>query len=167
MIEGLFPADDAAGRSHIWAAFFLFLMVAAIESPARCRAADAAIDQTIESITVDELIDLMTDEGYAVEIHEAGFVQWKIEGYRCQVFVADNSEAIQFHISFGDGNATLKKINLWNATKRFSRTYLDDDGDPHLELDLDLAGGVTEGRIKDYLRTCKVSLAAWCKEVVE
>lgn len=167
MIERLCPAHDVAGRSHTWAASALVLMVATIETPAPCIAADTAIAQTIESITVDELIDLMTNEGYAVEIHEAGFVQWKIDGYRCQVFVAENSEAIQFHISFGDGNATLKKINLWNATKRFSRTYLDDDGDPHLELDLDLAGGVTEGRIKDYLRTCKVSLVAWCKEVVE
>lgn len=167
MIERLLSADDAAARSHIWVTFFLFLMVAAITSPARCSAADEAIDQTIDVITVDELIDLMTDEGYTVEIHEAGFIQWKLEGYRCQVFVAENSEAIQFHISFGDGNATLKKINVWNSTKRFSRAYLDDDGDPHLELDLDLAGGVAEARIKDYLRTCKVSLAAWCKEVIE
>lgn len=167
MIERLLSTDNTARRGSFWGALIPMLVIITMATSMRCRAADAATDQAVDAITVDELIDLMTDEGYAVELHEAGFVQWKIEGYRCQVFVAENSEAVQFHISFGDGNATLKKINLWNATKRFSRTYLDDDGDPHLELDLDLAGGVTEGRIKDYLRTCKVSLAAWCKEVVE
>lgn len=124
-------------------------------------------DTVVESITLDTLAGLMTGEGYAVEPHELGFVQWKIEGLKCQVFVADDSEALQFHVSFGDGHATLQKVNEWNATKRFSRTYLDDEGDPHLELDLDLAGGVTEARIKDFLRTCRVSFAAWCREVVE
>jgi len=133
------------------------------------RPAHAAmlLEKVVDSLTVDELIELMEGEGYAIEQHELGFIQWKIEGFRCQLFIADDAEALQFHVSFGDGNATLRKVNDWNATKRFSRTYLDDEGDPHLELDLDMAGGVTEARIKDYLRTCRVSFAAWCQEVVE
>ncbi|MBM4021319.1 MAG: YbjN domain-containing protein [Planctomycetes bacterium] len=84
----------------------------------------------------------MRGEGYAVEMHEAGFVPWKLDGFRCQMFVSDDASALQFHVSFRDGNATLKKANTWDATKRFSRTYLDDEGGPHRELDLDLAGGV-------------------------
>jgi len=126
----------------------------------------AAIEDIIDTVSIDDLAELMEGEGYAVEVNNENFVQWKVDGYRCQVFVADDSQAVQFHVSFSDGNATLKKVNLWNATKRFSRTYLDEDGDPHLELDLDLAGGVTRERIVDYLRTCKVSLSTWCDEVV-
>ena len=126
----------------------------------------AAVDDVVDTISVEELAELMEGEGYAVEVNNDRFVQWKVDGYRCQVFVADDSQAVQFHVSFADGNATLKKVNLWNATKRFSRTYLDEDGDPHLEIDLDLAGGVTQDRVLDYLRTCKVSLATWCDEVV-
>jgi hypothetical protein len=126
----------------------------------------AAVHDVVDTISVDDLAELMEGEGYAVEVNNERFVQWKIDGYRCQVFVADDSQAVQFHISFADGSATLKKVNHWNASKRFSRTYLDDDGDPHLELDLDLAGGVTHDRILDYLRTCKVSLSTWCDEVV-
>jgi hypothetical protein len=38
--------------------------------------------------------------------------------------------------------------------------------DPHLELDLDICGGVTEDRIRDFLKTCKVSFTAWQDEVV-
>lgn len=167
MIARILLGNDATGWSYFVARLLLILTPAMTATSTPCSAADVEAEQAVDAITVDELIDLMTDEGYAVELHEAGFVQWKIEGYGCQVFVPDNSQSIQFHISFGDGNATLKKINVWNSTKRFSRTYLDDDGDPHLELDLDLAGGVTEARIKDYLRTCRVSLTTWCKEVVE
>jgi len=167
MIARILLGNDATGWSYFVARLLLILTPAMTATSTPCSAADVEAEQAVDAITVDELIDLMTDEGYAVELHEAGFVQWKLEGYRCQVFVSDNSQAIQFHISFGDGNATLKKINEWNSTKRFSRTYLDDDGDPHLALDLDLAGGVTEARIKDYLRTCRVSLTTWCEEVVE
>ena len=39
--------------------------------------------------------------------------------------------------------------------------------DRFLELDLDLAGGVTLDRIKDYLRTCRLSYTAWVAEVVK
>ena len=41
------------------------------------------------------------------------------------------------------------------------------DGDICLELDLDMAGGVTVARIKDFIKTCKVSLIAFEKEVVK
>jgi hypothetical protein len=135
-------------------------------APAVAGARAAEIHDVVATISVENLAELMEGEGYAVEVNDDRFVQWKVDGYRCQVFVADDSQAVQFHVSFADGDATLKKVNLWNATKRFSRTYLDDDGDPHLELDLDLAGGVTKARILDYLRTCKVSLATWCDQVV-
>jgi uncharacterized protein CbrC (UPF0167 family) len=145
-----------------------WLLAAALlaTDPAAAVVSAAAIEDIVDSMSVEELAELMEGEGYAVEVNNERFVQWKVDGYRCQVFVADDSQAVQFHVSFSDGNATLKKVNLWNATKRFSRTYLDEDGDPHLELDLDLAGGVTQERIVDYLRTCKVSLSTWCDEVV-
>lgn len=151
-------------RRPIRFAAALFLLAAGLTVP---TAAVRGAEGLVESISADEIFELMRGEGYAVEMHEAGFVHWKLDGFRCQMFVSDDASALQFHVSFRDGNATLKKANTWNATKRFSRTYLDDEGDPHLELDLDLAGGVAEERIFDFLRTCRVSLATWCKEVVE
>lgn len=137
------------------------LLVAVPTAPA------ALLEKVIDTITAEQLLDFMDNEGYAVELNESGFVQWKLDGFRCQIFVAKDNESIQFHSSFGDGNATLKRINAWNSTKRYSRTYLDDDGDPHLELDLDMCGGVTLDRIRDFLKTCKVSFPAWRTEVLE
>jgi hypothetical protein len=126
-----------------------------------------ALDRVVESLDLPALVEVMRGEGYAVEVREDRFVEWKIEGYRCQMFIADDSESIQFHSSFSDGSATLRKANEWNSTKRYSRCYIDEDGDPHLELDLDLAGGVTGNRIRDFLQTCKVSFTTWFDEVVK
>ncbi len=118
---------------------------------------------------MDQVYKLMHDEGYAVEKTEKGFVQWKIEGTKTLMFVTKDSKSIQFYVSFSDGNATLEKVNAWNSTKRYSRSYLDDDGDPclELELDLDLEGGVTEARVIDFLTTCRVSLDGWYADVVK
>lgn len=127
----------------------------------------ALADRIYSTINTEGLLEIMKEEGYAASSSENDIVIWKHDGYKSHVFISGrNGSNLQFHTSFGDCNATLKKINEWNRTKRYSRTYLDDDGDPHLELDLDLTGGVTLARIVDFLSTCRVSMDAWCDEVV-
>ena len=49
------------------------------------------------------------------------------------------------------GDFPLSVINEWNRTSRFGRAYVDDQGDPVVELDLLLAGGVTAQTIKEYI----------------
>lgn len=117
-------------------------------------------------MTPPELVRIMRRAGYAVDLVDGRFASWMIEGYKTQVFVAEDGQSLQFHSSFSDTGADLAKVNAWNGTKRYSRSYLDEDGDPHVELDLDLAGGVTEARVVDFLRTCQVSFARWVAEVV-
>jgi hypothetical protein len=53
---------------------------------------------------------------------------------------------------------TLERINAWNREKRFSRAFLD-DGDPVLESDLGLTGGVTRETVVSFLKTFEVSLS--------
>ncbi|WP_024119306.1 YbjN domain-containing protein [Thermus thermophilus] len=43
-------------------------------------------------------------------------------------------------------------------SKLFSRAYLDEDGDPVLEADLDLEGGVTNGAIRALLENFRDSM---------
>ncbi len=130
-------------------------------------AAQAGDKDIIESITRDDVQELLEDEGYSVSVDEDGDLLWKLEGYNTWMFLAKDGESLQFYAPFGDGNATLKKVNTWNQTRRYSRSYLDDEGDPRLELDLDMAGGVTVARIKDFFLTCRVSFTAWTTEVVQ
>jgi hypothetical protein len=53
----------------------------------------------------------------------------------------------------GNGQVTLEKVNEWNKTKRFSRVYLDSDGDPNVEWDIDIEGGSTLGQVQEGIRT--------------
>lgn len=140
---------------------------AADDDDAPAAKSAAAKSPVVTTLKVDQLYQLMHDEGYAVEKSPDGFVKWKVEGLKTVMFVAKDSKSIQFYASFTDGNATLKKVNEWNKSKKYSRSYLNDDGEPCLELDLDLEGGVTEARILDFLTTCRISLDGWYADVVK
>lgn len=50
-----------------------------------------------------------------------------------------------------DDAISLSMINNWNKGSRFGRAYLDDSGDPVIELDLMMAGGVTADTIREYI----------------
>ena len=137
-------------------------------TPRPACSAEVAEQEIITVLDKDRLLAILREEGFTADVNENGILIWKLGGYRTQLFISEKTGSnIQFHSSFGDGSATLKKVNDWNATKRYSKTYLDDEGDPHLELDLDLEGGVTRARLVDFLRTCRQSFDVWLREVVE
>lgn len=117
------------------------------------------------NITPTELTELMREEGYSVT--EDDGVDWKLDGVNTHLLFMDGTQSIQFYVAYeNSGNSTLENVNQWNKTHRYSRSYLDDDNDPVLELDLDLAGGVTRERILDFLRTCRASTSAWIRDVL-
>ncbi len=120
----------------------------------------------ISKTSTQQMEEIFKTEGYSFDVDSDGDLIWRLEGFRTLLIIASNKESVQFRVAFSDGNATLEKVNDWNRTKKYSRTYLDNDGDPVLELDIDLEGGVTRGRIVSFLKTCRTSLNAWLKEVV-
>jgi len=119
-----------------------------------------------QALTPAQLQTLMRYAGYEFRSDENGALEWMLDGYRAYLMIEEDGKSIMFYISFINDGTTPKKINEWNRTKRFSRTYLDQEGNPHLELDLDLDGGVTQARILDFLNTCKISFEAWYRQVV-
>jgi hypothetical protein len=51
--------------------------------------------------------------------------------------------SIQFSAWFDlDARATAAAMNAWNRKVRFGQTFIDDEGDPHLQLDIEMAGGL-------------------------
>ena len=50
-----------------------------------------------------------------------------------------------------EGSISLTLINDWNRSARFGRAYADDIGDPVVELDLLMTGGVTTDTIREYI----------------
>jgi hypothetical protein len=45
----------------------------------------------------------------------------------------------------------LARVNEWNYHQRFTKAYVDDGGELHMEADLDLEGGVTIGAIAKWI----------------
>lgn len=65
-----------------------------------------------------------------------------VTGYSSLLFYAAWATDTPFEFS---------KANEWNRQSRFGRVYVDDQGDPVIELDLLLTGGVTRQTVKDYI----------------
>lgn len=129
-----------------------------------------ANDRTVvEKMTSIEMKKLITDEGFSdVTIDGDDDLIVKMNGYRVLVFVRGNNYTnIQYRFSIGGTSATLRSVNDWNRTKKFTKSYLDNDGDPVLEMDLDLDGGVTIAKIKDSILTFSRSQAAFLMEVAK
>lgn len=126
----------------------------------------AEIPAIVEVMTVQEVSDLLVEEGYRPEIDDETSCSFKIQGYNAQILLYNEGGALQFHASWINSDATLESLNHWNENYRFGRAYLDEKGNPHLEVDLDLAGGVTRDRIKDYIKTCQDLLINFAKEAI-
>jgi len=122
--------------------------------------------QIYESISQEQLKAIFLEQGYSLKGSTERTFVWTIDGMITNVILSSSGSQIMFHAAFSDGNATMKKVNNWNKNMQFSRSYLDDEGDPILELDLDLEGGITKARIVDFLKTCRTSYLRWTKEVV-
>ena len=50
-----------------------------------------------------------------------------------------NCKTLQYYMGFSDAkDVSLDRLNQWNRTKRFARAYRDEEGDPVLEMDVDV-----------------------------
>ena len=123
--------------------------------------AQAVVSQT----STAQLESIMKQEGYSYTVDKDGDLVWKIDGYSALLLIPKDKASILFRASF-DWDVPLSRINSWNRTKKYSRSYLDHENDPVLELDLDLEGGVTRARIVSFLKTSNISFSVWRNEVL-
>jgi hypothetical protein len=74
-------------------------------------------------------------------------IKTSIAGTTFQVFFyncTNHTECatVQFHSGYSLNNKpSLEHINEWNTSQRFGRAFLDKEGDPILEMDVDLDDG--------------------------
>jgi hypothetical protein len=143
------------------------------------RPAEAQRCNIVWTLTDGNLIALMNSMGFQTEtLPPDSFgdprVRWIHDDTDSVIFffsggraIQSGGKAIQFYHVWTNQNVTVDDINRWNRDFRFSRAYLDDDGDPVLELDLNMAGGICEDRIKDFLKTCTMSFSRFKSEILK
>lgn len=78
-----------------------------------------------------------------------------------------NCRSIQFSAGWAGTKVTLADLDEWNRTTRFGKAYLDKDGDPRLEMDVNLDGGVTRKNLDDVVDWWQVSLKGFKTRVLE
>lgn len=52
-----------------------------------------------------------------------------------------------------EDEADIDDVNGWNLAKRFTKVYKDDEGNLHMEADLDIEAGVTIGTIAKWIES--------------
>ncbi len=143
-------------RSFLWVALAFLLLMVPVHADER---------QIVERVTAAEMKDLLQAEGFAdVQIHGGENLVVRMNGLQVLVLVR-NETVVQFRL-YMPVETSLDVINEWNMTKMFTKAYLDQDGDPVLEMDVDLDGGITEARLRDAIRTFSLSQIAFMRELL-
>ncbi|MDR2197859.1 MAG: YbjN domain-containing protein [Deltaproteobacteria bacterium] len=116
-----------------------------------------------DQLTLQEIMTIMKAQKYEVELFaDKEVVAWIIADEVCLVST-DKPNSLNFYTYVSGGKFTLEDANKWNRDYKYSKTYLDDENDVALELDLNLAGGVAEERIISFLKTCEISYRQFLK----
>ena len=123
--------------------------------------------KVVTSLTLEEMEAILKEAGYRYERVKKDaevFFVLRMRDLKAALFLMDCKEgrcgSLQLYAGFNmEKPPTLERINAWNREKRFSRAYLDKDGDPVLESELDLEGGVTRQAIISFLETFETSLS--------
>lgn len=123
--------------------------------------------QTIyESIGPQELIDLLTHEGYEVVSINGMVLYFRLANEHAALIADEGGITLQFYVFNSAAAIHMNEINSWNKNVHLSRTYIDKDGDVVLEVDFNLTGGVTQNNIIEFLRRCESLYAMWRTELI-
>ncbi|MFG0332609.1 MAG: YbjN domain-containing protein, partial [Maioricimonas sp. JB049] len=102
--------------------FIALALVGCLPSATSQAFAQDADPQVVGTISGQELQQILQAEGYLnVDVDADGNLNFKIEGTKVQIFVAENQQSIQFHSAWAGTNATLRSVNEWNKTKKYSK----------------------------------------------
>ena len=149
-----FPAMPAARRilSGLAAATLLII------SPA-VRADQGEIIKELSVTNTERILEALKIEYSELK---PGIYSFNLGGYKTLLF--NKGKNLQFYASFKK-KTTMGRINDWNASKRYTRAYLDKDGDPVLESDLDLEGGVSYGALAEFFKTWVTSVKLFTQHI--
>lgn len=98
-------------------------------------------------------------------------IEGRIDGTRYNVLFYGckqntNCGSVQFTTAWSHPGISLDTINDWNRDKRFGKAYLDSDGDPALEMNVNLRHGVSRKNFDDTVDFWRLVLKTFKEEVL-
>lgn len=110
--------------------------------------------QIIDATSEQAFVEFLQENGYRAKLDylENGrpVIDSADSGTNFSIYflgcAGENNECrtIQFHTGYDLPNGmSMERVNDWNRTARFAKVYIDEQGDPDLEWDVNLEFGVT------------------------
>ncbi|MEZ5774179.1 MAG: YbjN domain-containing protein [Hyphomicrobiaceae bacterium] len=118
----------------------------------------------ISRISARDVENLLREMNIEFKEVDTDVYQLQLSGLKVLFF--NKGEDVQLYAGFTlDQKPTLTRINEWNRDKRFSRAYIDKEGDPVIEADLDAAGGVTRLGLRKFIELFQFSMEQFTKHI--
>jgi hypothetical protein len=141
--------------------FLPVLLAFCLLPPARLQA-----QALLTEVSPKEMTKLLGSMGFEVKEQKAlesdqHALKFELSGYTVVMFLANGNTDAQLYVGFSDEQVTPQQMNEWNKAHRFSRAYVDGDGNPILETDIDFTGGVSEDNIKAWVRLFRDLLTSY------
>jgi len=133
-------------------------------------AAMPAAAKDIDSVTGDDVVRLLEAAGYRATLgvdgvgeplvsSHAADADFFVSFYGCD---AGRCGSIQFRSGFAlEDDVPLEVANEWNQQMRYAEAWIDEEGDPWLEMDIDLSEGATEAQVTGYIEIWRFMLEAY------
>lgn len=153
---------------------FAMAMVFTAVAPA---ASEVTVEQAYTQITGPELQGLMQDWDYRAELDvdnvgdpkitsNSNGVSYAVFFYECDDQTPKQCGSLGLSISFDlETPFDIARINEWNLTKRFASAALDDEGDPKLEMSVNVVGGVTAKGLREWFDWWETGLGEFLQHI--
>jgi len=125
-------------------------------APAQPEGFDTA--KVMRKITAPDLEAVL--EELAISYRQIDDEKYLLQFRDVKYVLRNKGSSLMLYAGF-EMRAQLPRINAWNQRFRFSRAYVDTDGDIALESDLDLEGGVTHATVREFVKTFVISVNAF------
>lgn len=147
---------------------------AALASLALAAHPAAARELSDGGVTAGEVADALQARGLRAEIGRddsgdpkirstSDGVEFSVYFYDCE---AGRCGSIQFAAGFDlKKGMALADMNTWNRKYRFGLGWLDDENDPHVQMDCDVEHGATDVALKNDVERWEVVLGAFKKHI--
>lgn len=166
------PALALAAACLVWPAGLL-AQVSTSPDTAKQTAPAAKSDLVIGN--PEQIADLMLKAGFATTPNNLDDgtpkLDGRIEGWSYSVYFYgcknDVCDAIQFAAGFdSDEPLAYDPINTWNAENRYGRSYLDDEQDPWVEMDIHMEGaGISKETFDENLAVWRTVMTSFVKHI--
>lgn len=139
-------------------------------------AAPASARDLVTAGDVGTVLDIAKGFGSAELEDTAGDpkISGRMEGIKYVVLFygctdGKDCQTIQFYAGWDTepGAVDVDDLNTWNRDNRFSKAYIDGDGDPAIEMDVSLERGVSYGNLDEWFSWWKTSITSFKQKIID